>query len=153
MKNTPRAASKASWGREAEKTIAMLTTEAEQFFEAVKTPPEWRFLKFDRAEAAGVIYSIGAVFVDTRTRGFDVKRYRVFICSTSGKGGICEIAVNKSDGKYSLSCLIWNKTADVINEYIRSRFNRLERAPRWWRLPAKIKRKRYDRIAIYRSGG
>jgi hypothetical protein len=142
MKNTQQAASKASWGREAHKTIQQLEDEARVFFDSLKVPPEWKFLKPDRAQWGNEIYSVGAVFLDTRTRGFDVKRYRVFICSTSGKGGICEIAVDRKTGKYSLSCLISNKTAEQLNEFIKDNFLNLDKSFKKWYLLKRIIRTR-----------
>lgn len=121
--------SKGTWGREAAKSPVELHNIAVNFFESIKFPLEWKFERYDRAEekkANGelIIHSIGALFTDTRTRGLDLKRYRVFILTWSGKGGIVERSIIDF-GKYTKKCLLSNKTAEQLSLYIDENYREL----------------------------
>lgn len=43
---------------------------------------------------------------------------RIFVLTTSGKGGIAEKRFNRAKREFQYKCLISNKTAEEINEYL-----------------------------------
>lgn len=129
MNNLPK--SKAAWGREAAKSPEELSRLAVEFFSLLKLPLEWKFERYDRAEERNadgqlIIHSIGALFTDTRTRGLDIKRYRVCFHTWSGRGAIVEKSMIDF-GEYKKECIIMNKTAEKINEFIDDNFRELKK--------------------------
>lgn len=120
------AQSKGTWGREAAKSPEELSRLAVEFFSLLKLPLEWKFERYDRAEERNadgqlIIHSIGALFTDTRTRGLDIKRYRVCFHTWSGRGVIVEKSMIDF-GEYKKECIISNKTAEKLNEFIDDNF-------------------------------
>ena len=129
MNNLPQ--SKGTWGREAAKSPEELSRLAVEFFSLLKLPLEWKFERYDRAEERNadgqlIIHSIGALFTDTRTRGLDIKRYRVCFHTWSGRGAIVEKSMIDF-GEYKKECIIMNKTAEKINEFIDDNFRELKK--------------------------
>ncbi|NCB68486.1 MAG: hypothetical protein EOM47_06520 [Bacteroidia bacterium] len=140
MNNLPK--SKGTWGREAAKSPEELSRLAVEFFSLLKLPIEWKFEGYDRAEeyltpdpsptGEGeskpklIIHSIGALFTDTRTRGLDIKRYRVCFHTWSGRGAIVEKSMIDF-GEYKKECIIMNKTAEKLNEFIDDNFRELKK--------------------------
>ena len=127
------AQSKGAWGREAAKSPEELSRLAVEFFSLLKLPLEWKFERYDRAEERNadgqlIIHSIGALFTDTRTRGLDIKRYRVCFHTWSGRGAIVEKSMIDF-GEYKKECIIMNKTAEKINEFIDDNFRELKQKP------------------------
>ena len=125
------AQSKGTWGREAAKSPEELNRLAVEFFSLLKLPLEWKFERYDRAEERNadgqlIIHSIGALFTDTRTRGLDIKRYRVCFHTWSGRGAIVEKSMIDF-GEYKKECIIMNKTAEKINEFIDDNFRELKK--------------------------
>ena len=125
------AQSKGTWGREAAKSPEELGRLAVEFFSLLKLPLEWKFERYDRAEERNadgqlIIHSIGALFTDTRTRGLDIKRYRVCFHTWSGRGAIVEKSMIDF-GEYKKECIIMNKTADKLNEFIDDNFRELKK--------------------------
>ena len=125
------AQSKGTWGREAAKSPEELGRLAVEFFSLLKLPLEWKFEGYDRAEERNadgqlIIHSIGALFTDTRTRGLDIKRYRVCFHTWSGRGAIVEKSMIDF-GEYKKECIIMNKTADKLNEFIDDNFRELKK--------------------------
>ena len=124
------AQSKGTWGREAAKSPEELSRLAVEFFSLLKLPLEWKFERYDRAEERNadgqlIIHSIGALFTDTRTRGLDIKRYRVCFHTWSGRGAIVEKSMIDF-GEYKKECIIMNKTAEKLNEFIDDNFRELK---------------------------
>lgn len=124
------AQSKGTWGREAAKSPEELNRLAVEFFSLLKLPLEWKFERYDRAEERNadgqlIIHSIGALFTDTRTRGLDIKRYRVCFHTWSGRGAIVEKSMIDF-GEYKKECIIMNKTAEKLNEFIDDNFRELK---------------------------
>lgn len=129
MNNLPK--SKGTWGREAAKSPEELGRLAVEFFSLLKLPLEWKFEGYDRAEERNadgqlIIHSIGALFTDTRTRGLDIKRYRVCFHTWSGRGAIVEKSMIDF-GEYKKECIIMNKTAEKLNEFIDDNFRELKK--------------------------
>lgn len=125
------AQSKGTWGREAAKSPEELNRLAVEFFSLLKLPLEWKFEGYDRAEERNadgqlIIHSIGALFTDTRTRGLDIKRYRVCFHTWSGRGAIVEKSMIDF-GEYKKECIIMNKTAEKLNEFIDDNFRELKK--------------------------
>lgn len=125
------AQSKGTWGREAAKSPEELSRLAVEFFSLLKLPLEWKFECYDRAEERNadgqlIIHSIGALFTDTRTRGLDIKRYRVCFHTWSGRGAIVEKSMIDF-GEYKKECIIMNKTAEKLNEFIDDNFRELKK--------------------------
>lgn len=125
------AQSKGTWGREAAKSPEELGRLAVEFFSLLKLPLEWKFERYDRAEERNadgqlIIHSIGALFTDTRTRGLDIKRYRVCFHTWSGRGAIVEKSMIDF-GEYKKECIIMNKTAEKLNEFIDDNFRELKK--------------------------
>ena len=124
------AQSKGTWGREAAKSPEELSRLAVEFFSLLKLPIEWKFEGYDRAEERNadgqlIIHSIGALFTDTRTRGLDIKRYRVCFHTWSGRGAIVEKSMIDF-GEYKKECIIMNKTIEKLNEFIDDNFRELK---------------------------
>ena len=146
MSNT--AKSRGTWGREPYKTDEELNAACGAFLNGVKVPPEWKFEGYDRCFDAGAatpfhpegtITSVGAVYFDKRTRGFDIKRYKVLFLTFSCMGAICDKSIDR-DGKPHYSCVVSNKTAEKLGEWIYDNYHRLEKPHRWWKFKFKIKR-------------
>jgi hypothetical protein len=129
MNNLPK--SKGTWGRETAKSPEELGRLAVEFFSLLKLPLEWKFERYDRAEERNadgqlIIHSIGALFTDTRTRGLDIKRYRVCFHTWSGRGAIVEKSMIDF-GEYKKECIIKNKTPEKLNEFIDDNFRELKK--------------------------
>ena len=134
------ARSKGTWGREAAKSPEELNRLCNEFFEKLMIPKDWKFMGWSNVvdEQHGIL-SVGKAYRDMRTRGTDLKDYRVFFHTFSTKGGL----VSKSlvdFGKYKRLCEVSNKTVEQLNEYIHSKYSNLEHG-RWWKMK-RVKRKR-----------
>ena len=143
--------SRGTWGREAYKTDEELNAACRAYLDAVVVPKEWRRDGFDRCVDTGIrtehypngsVTSISVIYTDTRTKGFDIKRYKVVFLVASGMGAICQRSINRITGKPIYLCTVTNKTAEKLNEFIKQNYFRLERPHRWWKFTQPIKRKR-----------
>lgn len=140
--NTPKA--RGAWGRRQEYTEAELEAECTKFFGRLVVPPEWKKLKgYDRVRDGDAVISVGAVYLDTRTKGFGITHYRIFLNIYSLMGGIVQ---KKTDGRQKVVdrkiCVLSNKTVEALNEFIASEYHRLDRDHKYWKLPRTIWRKR-----------
>lgn len=113
--------SRASWGRRQERTEQELNKLCGDAFRALKIPKHWKFEEYDRcrlhADNTSEIQSIGAWFLDTRTKGIDTKRYRIWFHTYAERLGITEkIFTDFAKPKFNL--ITHNKTPEQINEII-----------------------------------
>lgn len=138
--------SRSTWGRRQERTEAELEAECGKFFGLLVVPHEWKFKGYDRCpdKSTGLdVLSVGAIYLDTRTKGFNVKYYRVFLNIYSLMGGIVE---KTTDGRQQVverkTCILMNKSIDAVNEFIYNEYHRLERQHKYWKLPRTVIRKR-----------
>lgn len=122
--------SKGTWGREPYKTDAELNAICTEFFNQMKVPKEWQFKGYDRCfdegiktelHPTGTITSIGARFLDTRTKGIDLKQYRVAFLTFSCRAGILEKTFIDY-GKPAYNCVVSNLTVEKLNEYIKENY-------------------------------
>ena len=89
MSNQP--ASKSKWGVRKERTPAELNQLCHEALNGLKVPKEWQFKKYDPCiDTNGTVISVGAVFLDKRTSGINIKYYRVFFHTWSERLGIVE---------------------------------------------------------------
>lgn len=98
-------------------------------FRAVKVPERWKFKEYERlpldpgAEPEDMeIQAIAAVFVDKTTKGMDLTHYRLNFHTYSETLSITEVTF-KDYGKNAYNCLISNKAAEQLNEYITNNLN------------------------------
>ena len=107
-----------TWGRRQERTIAELEKLCGEAFRALKIPKHWKFEEYDRCrlnnDDTSEFQSIGAWFLDTNTKGKDIKRYRIWFHTYSERLGITEKTI-VDYGKYALNCLESNKTPEQMN--------------------------------------
>jgi len=143
------AKSKSNWGREPYKNDAELNVACGEFLSKVQVPKEWRFETYDKCFDAGVktelhpegtITSIGAVYTDKRTRGFDIKKYKVLFLTFSNMGALVERTINRAAGKPIYTCVVMNKTAEKLSEYIYDNYHRIEKKHKYWKFKTIIKR-------------
>ena len=126
------AQSKSKWGVRKDRTPEELNALCNESFKNLVVPAEWKFEAWDICETSPnpskegdntaqeqVILSVGKIYLDTRTRGIDVKRYRVYFHTYSERMGLVERAV-KDYGKFAYRCLINNQTVEKLNEFIRN---------------------------------
>ena len=134
------ARSKGTWGREAAKSPEELNRLCNEFFEKLMIPKDWKFMGWSNVvdEQHGIL-SVGKAYRDMRTRGTDLKDYRVFFHTFSTKGGLVSTSL-VDFGKYKRLCEVSNKTVEQLNEYIHSKYSNLEHG-RWWKMK-RVKRKR-----------
>lgn len=115
-------ASRYTFGRQKDRTPEELNELCNAFFATVAVPSAWKHegLKVVKTDN-GEVVSVGHVFLDTRTNGVKTKHYRVFFHAYSEKGGIVEKLVNDE-----YNCLISNKTAEQLNEFIKTLQNDIQ---------------------------
>lgn len=132
--------SKGTWGREEAKSSEELNRLCNEFFNALVVPAGWKFMGWSNAvdEQHGIL-SVGKAYRDMRTRGMDLKDYRVFFHTFSTKGGLVSKSI-VDFGKYKRLCEVSNKTVEQLNEYIHTKYANLEHG-RWWKMK-RVKRKR-----------
>ena len=89
--------SKFTWGRRQERSLQELNKLCGDAFRAIKLPVHWKFEKYDQCQLTddenSEIQSIGAWFLDTKTKGQDTKRYRLWFHTYSERLGLLERAV------------------------------------------------------------
>src|ERR1035437_4316920 len=94
-----------------ERTDADLNRICGNAFRALKIPAHWKFKEYDRIrlteDATSEIQSIAAIFVDTKTHGFDLKHYRVTFHTYSERLSIVEVSF-KDFGKPFHTCKACN---------------------------------------------
>ncbi len=116
------AKSRGAWGRRQERTIAELEKLCGDAFKALQIPKHWKFENYDRCrlteDETSEIQTIGAWFLDTNTKGIDIKRYRLYFHSYSERLGLVEKSVVEY-GKYKQELLVQNKTPENMNDFIR----------------------------------
>jgi hypothetical protein len=138
------AKARGAWGKRQELTDAEIEVECKKFFGALVVPPKWRRKGIDRCVDNGEITSVGIVYLDTRTKGFNVKHYRVWLNIYSLNGGIVE---KTTDLRHSppdrKTCVLMNKTIEAVNEYIYNEYHRIEREHKYWKFRQPIYRKRW----------
>lgn len=79
---------------------------AEQFFESVTIPPEWKFRKMANWDSTtGRVYEVyPGIF------------FRVFFDDIPKRGGICECNTRKREPVFN--CLVSNKRSGQLNKWI-----------------------------------
>jgi len=116
------AKSKGTWGIRTERSDEELNRLCSEFFAALIVPEDWKFLTWDLAkEPNGAILSVGKVFRDMRTKGIDMMDYKILFLTYSERGAICEKSL-LDFGKFKKTCVVSNKTIEVINEYIKENY-------------------------------
>ena len=89
--------SRSTWGRRQERSLQELNKLCGDAFRAIKLPVHWKFEKYDQCRLTddenSEIQSIGAWFLDTKTKGQDTKRYRLWFHTYSERLGLLERAV------------------------------------------------------------
>lgn len=127
------AKSRASWGREPYKTDEELNQLCTDFFSQVVLPAGWQFKGFDKCFDSGIctelhpegtITSIGAVYMDSRTRGQELKHYKVLFLTFSCRGAICE-KYFIDYGKQVYKCVVSNKTAEQLSVFINENYKEI----------------------------
>lgn len=139
------ARSRNTWGKRVELTEPELEAECGKFFGRLVVPPEWKPKGYDRVRDNDTVTSVGAIYYDTRTKGFGITHYRVFLNIYSLMGGIVK---KTTDGRRQRTeektCVLMNKTVEAVNEFIYNEYHRLERDHKYWKLPRRIWRKRLN---------
>jgi len=114
--------SRSTWGRRQERTIAELEKLCGDAFRALEIPSYWKFEEYDRcrltSDKTSEIQSIGAWFLDTRTKGIDTKRYRIWYHTYSERLGLTE-KVFIDFSKQASNLIAQNKTPEQINNIIK----------------------------------
>ena len=124
MSNQP--ASKSKWGVRKERTPAELNQLCYEALNGLKLPKEWEFQKYDWCvDDNGTVLSVGAVFLDKRTSGVNIKYYRIFFHTWSERLGIVENYFIDF-GDRANRCLVSNKTVEDMNVYIYDHFNEIK---------------------------
>jgi len=102
------------------KTKTELFAIANSNFEKLAIPETWKCKGMNNVrdpEANNKLLSIGIVYMDTETSGFDIVHYRIYmICSTERLGVVKKMIGEK--GKPDYKTEISNKTTEKINEHI-----------------------------------
>ncbi len=91
-----------------------MADEATSFFNKIKMLPGWKYVGRNNFE--GSTGAVVQVAPDTWLR--------IFYLTDSGKGGIVEKQFDPIKRAYKLRCLIHNKTAQQLNEFIISHYER-----------------------------
>ena len=120
------AKSKGTWGREAAKTGEELNRLCNEFFNALIVPPEWKWLGWDNAIDPNLgLISVGKAFRDMRTSGIDLMHYRIYFCTFSQRGGVCERSIIDY-GKFAYKAVDHGIfKIDELNAFIAKRYNKL----------------------------
>ena len=109
--------------RKAVGKIAELEKLCGDAFKALQIPKHWKFENYDRCrlteDETSEIQTIGAWFLDTNTKGIDIKRYRLYFHSYSERLGLVEKSVVEY-GKYKQELLVQNKTPEQLNELLKT---------------------------------
>lgn len=126
LNNMNQPASKGKWGVRKDRTPEELNQLCNASFSGLKTPCEWEFKKYDTCADEGVIISVGAIFLDKRTSGINIKHYRVFFHTWSERLGIVE-HYYEDFGRNAMTCLCSNKTVEDMNKYIHLHFWELKK--------------------------
>lgn len=112
-----KAGSSRTWGREKEKSRDQVVAEYDAFFGKLKIPDHWKFVGNVHVIENDIIFTLGRLYKDMHTQGKGLKHYRVFWNAFSDRGGIVEkFFIDFGDEKKT--CLVWNKTAEQLNEFI-----------------------------------
>ena len=113
--------SKFTWGRRQERSIEELNKLCGDAFRALKIPLRWKFEKYDQCRLTddenSEIQSIGAWFLDTKTKGQDTKRYRLWFHTYSERLGLLERAV-VSISRFKDTSLTSYLTPEKMNHFI-----------------------------------
>jgi hypothetical protein len=144
------AKSRNTWGKRQELTEPELEAECDKFFGALVVPKEWKHKGYDRCLDGETVVSVGAIYLDTRTRNFNVRFYRVFLNIYSLMGGMVVKSpkqLNNGSQGEQRRCVISNKKVEALNEFIYDEYHRLEREHKYWKFRQPITRKRYDQRA------
>lgn len=120
------AKSKGTWGVRQPRSDEELNQLYKAFFVALVVPEDWKFSVWDLAkDADGTILSIGRVYRDMRTKGLDLKDYKVLFLTFSERGAICEKSY-KDYGKYAYKCVTSNLTIEKLNQFIEANYHEIE---------------------------
>lgn len=115
------AQSKGTWGKRQERTEQELNKLCGDSFRALKLPLHWKFERYDKirlqADDTSEIQSIGAWFHDTRTKGQELKRYRIWFGTYSERLGLVERSV-VDISRFKELALVSNLTAEAMNEFL-----------------------------------
>lgn len=116
----PQQTIKAKKWQRPERTDADLNRICGEAFRALKIPAEWKFKEYERTmlnmEEPGEIQSITAVFINTNTRGFELKHYQINFHTYSERLSLSEVSF-KNFGKPCYICLISNKSPQQMNAF------------------------------------
>ena len=114
---------RATWGRRKERSEQELNKLCGDAFRALKIPTHWKFEGYERcklhADETSEIQSIGAWFLDTKTKGINTKRYRIWFHTYSERLGILERAV-VDISRFKETSLASYLTPEKMNEFINS---------------------------------
>lgn len=118
--------SRATWGRRQERTIQELEKLCGDAFRELEIPKRWKFIEYDRCrlndDPNSEIQSIGAWFLDVKTRGQDTKRYRLWFHSYSERLGLLERSV-VSISRFKEISLVNNLTPEKMKNYIHEMYD------------------------------
>jgi hypothetical protein len=115
--------SKYTYGRETTKTNAEKNTIINQFFDALVIPDFWKLLKWTRCVCpqTGDLLSVGTVYRNKKTSGIGLKDYLICFVIAPERGAICE-KIFIDFGKPKYTTVISNKTAEKLNEWIKTHY-------------------------------
>lgn len=138
MSKSITASSSRTWGREDYKEDDELSRLYAEFLNKLELPKDWKcigdvnvisdtmvFKNGIQIEQKNVCFTAGKLYRDMRTQGINLREYRVFWNSFSGKCGIVERQRPDFGQDWHKTCLISNKTIEQINQYIHERFDDL----------------------------
>jgi len=88
---------------------------------SLQLPASWKLEGYNTlrltTEPDSEIQSVGALFLDTNTRGIEVKRYRLYFHTYTERLGLVEKSV-VDFGKFAYKCLVNNRTVEQMNQYL-----------------------------------
>ena len=94
-------------------------------FSALRLPPMWKLEVEETCRLnenpESEVSSLGWQYLDTRTSGKDIKRYRVFYHLPTGKYGLVEKYLIDF-GETKKQCLCSNMSAAVFNDFLKTKF-------------------------------
>lgn len=119
------AKSKRTWGK------SEVVSEQEQyarfvdFMKRLVLPSGFKLLRYDviKSPDEQTVYSAGAVYLDTRTSGLDIKHYRIAHLVDTKEKGVLVKKYLVDWGEDARICLLMNHTPEQISEYVNLHFS------------------------------
>lgn len=117
------AKSKRTWGK------SEVVSEQEQyarfvdFMKRLVLPSGFKLLRYDKICDGERVLSAGAVYLDTRTSGLDIKHYRIAHLVDTKEKGVLVKKYLVDWGKDARICLLMNHTPEQISEYVNLHFS------------------------------